>query len=82
MLKIGYYMKYFKYLIVILFVLVLGGGTALGHKVNLFAYVDGGKIYTESYFMDGFAWLPLFSTNIEYSKDNPQNDRNSPETRK
>ena len=46
-------MKYFKYLIVMLFVLVLGSGTALGHKVNLFAYVDGGKIYTESYFMDG-----------------------------
>jgi nickel transport protein len=26
---------------------------ALAHKVNLFAYVEGGKIYTESYFPDG-----------------------------
>ena len=23
------------------------------HKVNLFAYVEGGKVYTESYFPDG-----------------------------
>jgi len=26
---------------------------ALAHKVNLFAYVEGGTIYTESYFPDG-----------------------------
>ncbi|WP_020678190.1 hypothetical protein [Geopsychrobacter electrodiphilus] len=26
---------------------------ALAHKVNLFAYVEGGVIYTESYFPDG-----------------------------
>ena len=26
---------------------------ALAHKVNLFAYVEGGQIYTESYFPDG-----------------------------
>ena len=25
----------------------------MAHKVNVFAYVDGGKIYTESYFADG-----------------------------
>ena len=25
----------------------------LAHKVNLFAYVEGGSIYTESYFPDG-----------------------------
>jgi len=38
---------------VIILVLFLSNGTALAHKVNLFAYVDGGKIYTESYFADG-----------------------------
>ncbi len=27
-------------------------GPALAHKVNLFAYVEGGKVYTESYFPD------------------------------
>ena len=27
--------------------------TALAHKVNLFAYVEGGTVYTESYFPDG-----------------------------
>lgn len=26
---------------------------ALGHKVNIFAYVEGDNIYTESYFSDG-----------------------------
>ena len=26
---------------------------ALAHKVNLFAYAEGGKVYTESYFPDG-----------------------------
>ena len=28
-------------------------GTAMAHKVNLFAYVEGGTVYTESYFPDG-----------------------------
>jgi len=28
-------------------------GSAMAHKVNLFAYAEGGKIYTESYFPDG-----------------------------
>ena len=28
-------------------------GTALAHKVNIFAYVDNGMVYTESYFPDG-----------------------------
>jgi nickel transport protein len=28
-------------------------GPALAHKVNIFAYVEGGKIHTESYFPDG-----------------------------
>ena len=26
---------------------------ALAHKVNIFAYAEGGRIYTESYFPDG-----------------------------
>jgi len=41
---------------ILLFTLLFGllaGGTALAHKVNLFAYVEGGTIYTESYFPDG-----------------------------
>ncbi|BCR06246.1 hypothetical protein DESUT3_33150 [Desulfuromonas versatilis] len=33
--------------------LLLVAGTALAHKVNLFAYVEGGTVYTESYFPDG-----------------------------
>ena len=28
-------------------------GSASAHKVNLFAYVENGKIYVESYFPDG-----------------------------
>lgn len=32
---------------------LLLGGTAMAHKVNLFAYVESGQIYTESYFPDG-----------------------------
>ena len=27
--------------------------SAFAHKVNVFAYVEDGKIYTESYFNDG-----------------------------
>jgi nickel transport protein len=41
----------------VLILLALGsgvmGGTALAHKVNLFAYVEAGTVYTESYFSDG-----------------------------
>ncbi|MBR9986534.1 MAG: carboxypeptidase regulatory-like domain-containing protein [Desulfosarcina sp.] len=33
--------------------MLLGSETALAHRVNLFAYAEGGKIYTESYFPDG-----------------------------
>ena len=39
-------------LFVVLFALVFST-TAMAHKVNLFAYVEGGRIYTESYFPDG-----------------------------
>lgn len=33
--------------------LFLWGSPAWAHKVNLFAYVEGDKVYTESYFADG-----------------------------
>ncbi len=46
-------MKMIKFLLVATFVILLLSGTALAHKVNLFAYAVGGKIYTESYFSDG-----------------------------
>ncbi len=46
-------MRIIKYALIAAFVAFLGSGTALAHKVNLFAYAEGGKIYTESYFPDG-----------------------------
>jgi nickel transport protein len=43
-----------RFCLFILFVVtLLLSTTALGHKVNLFAYVEAGKVYTESYFPDG-----------------------------
>ena len=42
-----------NYMIFALLALLLASNTALAHKVNIFAYVDSGKIYTESYFADG-----------------------------
>ena len=48
-------MKIMKWGFVALLVMLLLGGTAMAHKVNLFAYAEGGKIYTESYFPDGKA---------------------------
>ena len=39
--------------LIITVVLLLGSGSALAHRVNLFAYAESGKIYTESYFPDG-----------------------------
>lgn len=30
-----------------------GAGSAWAHKVNLFAYVEGERVFTESYFPDG-----------------------------
>ena len=36
-----------------IFFLLLSGSSAWAHKVNLFAYVESGIIYTESYFADG-----------------------------
>ena len=38
----------------VFFCLVIGGSTtAWAHKVNIFAYAENGKVYTESYFADG-----------------------------
>ena len=36
-----------------LVLLCLWGAPALAHKVNIFAYVEGDSVYTESYFNDG-----------------------------
>lgn len=33
--------------------LLLFSTTAMAHKVNVFAYTEGGRVYTESYFPDG-----------------------------
>jgi len=46
-------MRITNIIFIITVVLLLGSGSALAHKVNLFAYAEGGKIYTESYFPDG-----------------------------
>ena len=46
-------MKVLKYFLVFVVITLLFSGIALAHKVNLFAYAEGGKIYTESYFPDG-----------------------------
>jgi nickel transport protein len=46
-------MKILNYLFIPVFLSLLFSGTALAHKVNLFAYVEAGKVYTESYFPDG-----------------------------
>ena len=46
-------MKILKCVLVMVVMIVWYGGATLAHKVNLFAYAEGGKIYTESYFPDG-----------------------------
>jgi nickel transport protein len=48
-------MKYVNCLLAALFVVLSATGPALAHKVNLFAYAQGGTIFTESYFPDGRA---------------------------
>jgi len=49
-------MRTIAQIIFYLFILVdLIAGQAWAHKVNIFAYVDGGTVYTESYFPDGKA---------------------------
>jgi len=49
------YMKIRRYGILAFLAIFLFSGTALAHKVNVFAYAEAGKIYTESYFPDGKA---------------------------
>jgi nickel transport protein len=46
-------MKTLLNLCILFIVTLLFSGTALAHKVNLFAYAEEGKVYTESYFPDG-----------------------------
>lgn len=47
-------LNYLKSLVIIcLFGSILLAVPAYAHKVNIFAYVENGKIYTESYFPDG-----------------------------
>ncbi|WP_373499788.1 carboxypeptidase regulatory-like domain-containing protein [Desulfococcus sp.] len=46
-------MKILRIATAVLLVTVFSAGTVLAHKVNLFAYVEAGKIHTESYFPDG-----------------------------
>lgn len=46
-------MKCVNCLLAVLFVVLSATGTALAHKVNLFAYAQGGTVFTESYFPDG-----------------------------
>lgn len=45
--------KIWKYLFISMAMALFFTQTASAHKVNLFAYVEGGKVYTESYFSDG-----------------------------
>jgi nickel transport protein len=45
-----------RFLMILTFgVAIAISSTALAHKVNIFAYVDNGVVYTESYFPDGRA---------------------------
>jgi len=43
---------YFTLIILFLIIIVINMST-FAHKVNIFAYVEGDRIYTESYFNDG-----------------------------
>ncbi|OKY76798.1 MAG: hypothetical protein BM485_01645 [Desulfobulbaceae bacterium DB1] len=43
----------FKIFLPFLFISCLSADPALAHKVNVFAYVEGDTVYTESYFPDG-----------------------------
>jgi nickel transport protein len=43
----------FSLLLVFMVMLAVFAMPAQAHKVNIFAYVENGKIYTESYFPDG-----------------------------
>ncbi len=43
----------YRSLSILLLLTLLWATPSFAHKVNIFAYVEGGKIYTESYFPDG-----------------------------
>jgi len=45
--------KLYLILIFIFLIIMMINISVFAHKVNVFAYVEGGKIYTESYFNDG-----------------------------
>jgi len=45
--------KPYLILIFIFLIIMIVDISVFAHKVNIFAYVEGGKIYTESYFNDG-----------------------------
>ena len=45
--------KLYLILIFIFLIIIMINISAFAHKVNIFAYVEEGKIYTESYFNDG-----------------------------
>jgi nickel transport protein len=47
---------------VLIILLILAGSAAWAHKVNIFAYVDAGTVFTESYFPDG---KPVINGTIE-----------------
>jgi nickel transport protein len=51
--KEDYAMKTINCLFIAIMIVLLGSTAAMAHKVNVFAYVEGGKVYTESYFPDG-----------------------------
>jgi len=42
-------------LLPLIFFILLTSGLSLAHKVNVFAYVEGTSVFTESYFPDGKA---------------------------
>lgn len=41
------------YIAIVTTAILVATGTAMAHRVNLFAYAEAGRIYTESYFPDG-----------------------------
>ena len=45
--------KLYLILIFIFLIIIVVNISVFAHKVNIFAYVEGKKIYTESYFNDG-----------------------------
>ena len=45
--------KPYLILIFILLIIIMMDVSVFAHKVNIFAYVEGDKVYTESYFSDG-----------------------------